>query len=95
MGDNINNLPTDNYPISVGEKQLVERYFGTIKEEEKDVYEEYKLPVVIIGIFIFLNVPIVNNIINNLSGDNQFKSSMFKAVIAGLLIYSIVKLKVI
>ncbi len=94
MGDNINNLPTDNYPISAGEKQLVERYFGTIKEE-KDVYEEYRLPAVIIGIFIFLNIPIVNNIINNLSGDNQIKSTMFKAVIAGLLIYSIVKLKVI
>ena len=95
MGDNINNLPTDNYPISIGEKQLVEKYFGTIKEEEKNVYEEYKLPAIIIGIFIFLNIPIVNNIINNLSGDNQIKSTMFKATMAGLLIYSIMKLKVI
>ena len=94
MGDNINNLPTDDYPISVSEKQLVEKYFGSIKEE-RDTYEEYKLPAVIIGIFIFLNIPMINNIINNLSGGNQMKSNAFKAIMAGLLIYSIVKLKVI
>jgi len=91
MEDNINDLPTDEYPISIREKQIVEKFFSHLQEEETNEYNQYKLPAIIIILCIFVNLPFVDNILSNLFENDNIKINILKVLFIILIVYFINK----
>lgn len=96
MGDNIKDLPTDNYPIPANEKLLVEKFFSPINEmSDTSKYDDIKIPVILIILYILFNIPQIHNVFVNLFGDEPFKINILKAIIIGLLTYIILKINLL
>lgn len=92
MKDNINELPTDDYPISPSEKDVAEKYFSEIVPESNilNVDSEIKIALLIIILMILFNLPIIDAVMYNLF---QEYSKYVYSMIIGLILYIVLKLK--
>ena len=87
MTDNIKDLPTDNYPITSQEKQIVEQFFNPVKEESYD-FNQFKIPVIVTLLIIILNFNLIEDQLIKFFGD---KYNYIKAILVGFFIYLIIK----
>ena len=93
MGDNIKDLPTDDYPITSGEKIIVEKFFTPIKKDEPINYTT--AAVAAVAAFFVMNVPFINNMFIKIIGDEQpMRPQIAKFVICGLIFYLLIKYKI-
>lgn len=92
MKDNINDLPTDEYPISPSEKEVAEKYFSPISPENNilNVSSELKVALLIIILMIILNLPIFDTIMYNLF--QEYNKYVYSLLI-GVILFIVLKLK--
>ena len=86
MGDNINNLPTDDYPPSVEDKRIIETFFAPLTEDVEDNYDYMKLPIAVFMIYMIISSCYFEDFMKNIIGNVHLRYAV-KGLLFSISIY--------